>query len=75
MVNPSQEEVDICAAFFTENQLSDAVHAATCLSVGAIIITNDNHFNKIKEAKLIEVWSTTKAIKRLSEDDKDFEDS
>lgn len=75
LVNPSQEEIDACAEFFPENELSDIVHAATCLSVGAILITNDNHFNKIKEARLIEVWSMTKAIKRLLEDDKDFEDS
>ena len=31
----------------------------------AVLITNDNHFNKIKKAELIEVWSNTKAIKRL----------
>ncbi len=26
LVNPSQEEVDACAAFFPENELSDIVH-------------------------------------------------
>jgi len=73
-VNPSQVEIDICAAFFPESELSDIVHAATCLYSDAILITNDNHFNKIKKAKIIEVWSNTKAIKRLLDGIEDFED-
>jgi len=73
-VNPSQEEIDICAAFFPESELSDIVHAATCLYADAVLITNDNHFNKIKKAEIIEVWSNTKAIKRLLDGIRDFED-
>jgi len=74
-VNPSQEEIDACAAFFPESELSDIVHAATCLYADAILITNDNHFNKIKKAEIIEVWSNTKAIKRLLDGIEDYEDS
>lgn len=74
-VNPSQEEIDICAAFFPESEISDIVHAATCLYADTILITNDNHFSKIKEAKIIEVWSNTKAIKRLLDRIEDYEDS
>ena len=73
-VNPSQEEIDTCAAFFPESELSDIVHAATCLYTDAILITNDAHFNKIKQAEIIEVWSNTKAIKRLLEGSEDYED-
>ena len=64
-VNPSQEEIDACAPFFPESELADIVHAATCLYADAILITNDNHFNKIKNSGLVEVWSNTKAIKIL----------
>lgn len=74
-VNPSQEEIDACATFFPESELSDIVHAATCLYADAILITNDNHFNKIKKAGIIDVWSNTKAIKRLLDGIDDFEDS
>lgn len=74
-VNPSQEEIDACAAFFPESELSDIVHAATCLYADAILITNDNHFNRIKKAGIIEVWSNTKAIKRLLDGIEDYEDS
>jgi len=55
--------------------LSDIVHAATCLYADAILITNDNHFNKIKNDGLVEVWSNTKAIKRVLDGIDDFEDS
>ena len=65
-MNPSQEEIDTCATFFPESEMSDVVHAATCLYANAILITNDNRFNKIKTAKIIKVWSNTKAIKRQS---------
>jgi len=64
-VNPSQEEIDACAPFFPESELSDIVHAATCLYADAILISNDNHFGKIKNSGLVEVWSNTKAIKIL----------
>jgi predicted nucleic acid-binding protein len=73
-VNPSQEEIDICAPFFPESELSDIVHAATCLYTKAILITNDNHFDKIKEAKIVEVWSAAKAIKRILNGEADYED-
>ena len=74
-VNPSQEEIDICATFFPDSEISDIVHAATCLYADAILITNDNHFNKIRAAKIIEVWSNTKAIRRLLDRIGDYEDS
>ena len=49
-VNPSQEEIDACAPFFPESELSDIIHAATCLYADAILITNDHHFAKIKKS-------------------------
>jgi hypothetical protein len=73
-VNPSQEEIDACATFFPESELSDIVHAATCLYADAILITNDNHFGKIKNSGLVEVWSNTKAIKILIDGIDDYND-
>jgi predicted nucleic acid-binding protein len=75
LVNPSQEEIDICALFFPESELSDIVHAATCLYADAVLITNDKHFNKIKKAKIIEVWSNTKAVKGLLYGIEEYEES
>jgi predicted nucleic acid-binding protein len=73
-VNPSQDEIDACAAFFPEEEMSDIVHAATCLYADAVLITNDRHFDKIKKAEIIEVWSNAKAIKRLLHGIEDYED-
>ena len=52
----------------------DVVHAATCLYLDAVLITNDKHFDRIKVNGLIEVWSNTKAIKRLLDGVEDYED-
>ena len=73
-VNPTQVEIDACAPFFPESELSDVVHAATCLYLDAVLITNDKHFDRIKEDGLVEVWSNTKAIKRLLDGEDDYED-
>jgi predicted nucleic acid-binding protein len=73
-VNPSQEEIDACAPFFPKSELSDIVHAGTCLYADAILITNDNHFNKIKNSGLVKVWSNTKAIKILLDGFDDYKD-
>ena len=42
-----------------------AVHAATCLQADAIIVTNDKHFNKMKEAEVITIWSISEALIEL----------
>lgn len=73
-LNPTQAEIDACAPFFPERELSDVVHAATCLHLDAVLITNDRHFDRIKEDGLIEVWSNTKAIRRLLDGVEDYED-
>ena len=42
------------------------MHAATCLQAKAVLITNDRDFDGIKESGVIEVWSISEAIKKLS---------
>jgi len=63
--NPSKNEIEKCKPYFPENEAADVVHAATCLKAKAILITNDRHFDKIKETGLIEVWSISEAITRI----------
>ena len=55
----------LCKLYFPENQLIDIYHAATCLQEGAVLITNDRHFDRINAEKIIEVWSISKAIKEF----------
>jgi len=65
IIEQSEEDVIKCKSFFSPGSESDVVHAATCLHTGAILISNDAHFNRIKEEGVIEVWSITDAIKKL----------
>jgi predicted nucleic acid-binding protein len=64
--NPIEGEISKCAPFFEMTDFADMIHAATCLGTNAILITNDGHFDRIKTAKLIEVWSIPEAISKLS---------
>ena len=51
--------------YFPKEEILDIIHAATAIQEGAIVITNDKHFNQIKEEGLLEIWSISTAIKNL----------
>ena len=55
----------ICKAYIKTPDKADIMHAATCLQTGAVLITNDRHFDKISDEEIIEVWSVSKSIKNL----------
>lgn len=65
VIEQSIEDVLKCKPFFPPDEGADIVHAATCLHAKAILITNDSHFNRIRDEGLIEVWSISEAIRRL----------
>lgn len=55
----------ICRTYITTPDKADILHAAACLQTGAVLITNDRHFQRIKKRRIIEVWSIAEAIKRF----------
>ncbi len=61
----SDEVIARCMPFFPEGQDADILHAATCLESGGILISNDRHFEKIRQERMIEVWTISEAIDRL----------
>ncbi len=65
VLEQSDEEIARCLPFFPDSQEADVLHAATCLSAGGILISNDKHFEKIRSAGIIEVWTISEAIDRL----------
>ena len=69
VIEQSEEDILACKPFFPPAEGADIVHAATCLHAGAILISNDTHFKRIKEEGLIDVWSISDAIKRLLDDE------
>ena len=65
LVSVSKNFRKICKAYIQTPDKADALHAATCLQTGAILITNDKHFDRIKKEGVIEVRSVGEAIKEL----------
>jgi predicted nucleic acid-binding protein len=57
--------VKVCARYVTTTDLADVMHAATCLQERAILISNDRHFDRIRDAGVLEVWSIADAIRIL----------
>ncbi|RLE77454.1 MAG: PIN domain nuclease [Thermoprotei archaeon] len=65
LVKPDKKHLEVCKPYFPESERADLYHAATCLKTGAILISNDKHFDKIKQAGLIPVWRTGEAIRKI----------
>ncbi len=63
LVRVGNNFVSICAGYMSTKDPADILHAATCLQERAILISNDKHFNRIRDEHIIEVWSITKAIR------------
>jgi len=57
--------VKVCARYVTTPDLSDVTHAATCLQEHAVLISNDRHFDRIREEGILEVWSIAEAIRAV----------
>lgn len=55
----------ICKAYVTTLDKADILHAATCLQADATLITNDHHFDRIRNERIIGVWSIARAIRKI----------
>jgi len=55
----------VCRRFMTTPDPADVLHAATCLQERAVLVTNDRHFDRIREEGIVEVWDITKATRSL----------
>lgn len=62
IIDVNEKFLRLCKSYFPEDELIDMYHAATCLQADSILITNDRHFDKINDDKIIEVWGISKAI-------------
>lgn len=67
LVNIGENYLKICKSYIETPNKVDILHAATCLQRNAVLISNDHHFNKIRDEGIIKVWSTTEAIEKLLE--------
>ena len=65
VVEVRKKYIRICRSYMDTEDLADVVHVATCLQADAVLISNDRHFDPVREEGIVEVWSTAKAIKNL----------
>ena len=63
LVDVAPNFVTVCAKYVTTPDTADILHAAACLQEQAILVSNDKHFDRIRDEGIIEVWSITKAIR------------
>lgn len=64
-IQVEQKYLKICRQYIATDDLSDIYHAAACLQSSSTMITDDHHFNKIRDEGIIEVYNTQNAIKTL----------
>jgi len=63
IVNVQQNYLKICKGYIETPDKADILHAATCLQTNAVLISNDHHFQKIRDEGIIKVWTAAEAIK------------
>ena len=66
IVKVQENYLKICKSYIETPDKADILHAATCLQTNAVLISNDHHFNRIRDEGIIKVWSITEAIKSSS---------
>ncbi|MDG6901185.1 MAG: PIN domain-containing protein [Nitrososphaerota archaeon] len=54
-----------CRRYLPADASADVMHASASLQTGAILITNDRDFDRIRRSGLIQVWSIGEAMGRL----------
>ena len=65
VINVQDRYVKLCLNYMNSISSVDMIHAATCLQTDSVLITNDKHFEQIKQEKIIKVWSINEALKML----------
>jgi len=65
IVNIQENYLKICKLYIETPNKADILHAATCLQTNAVLISNDHHFDKIRDEKIIKVWGSKEAIDKF----------
>jgi predicted nucleic acid-binding protein len=65
LIEVGENFIKICMNYIKTPNKADIIHAAVCLKTDAILITNDTHFNKIRDEGIIKVWWISRGIKKL----------
>lgn len=63
-IGVEEQFVRACAPYFPRDEVADIVHAATCLKTRALLVSNDRHFRRIRQAGIVKVLTLAEAIRR-----------
>lgn len=65
LVDVEGRYLKICGGFIGTSDPSDIAHAATCLQTESTMISDDRHFDRIRDEGILDVWSTKRAYDEL----------
>jgi predicted nucleic acid-binding protein len=65
VVEVKEKYVAICQTYMGTDDLADIIHVATCLQMDTILITNNHHFDAMRDGGIVEVWSIAEAIRAI----------
>lgn len=65
IINVEERYIKLCMNYMDSSYPVDIIHAASCLQTDSILITNDKHFDRLKQEKIIMVWNTKEALDKL----------
>jgi predicted nucleic acid-binding protein len=65
IVNMEERYIKLCLHSTDSSYPFDIVHIASCLQTDSILVTNDRHFDRLKQEKIIPVWNTKEALDKL----------
>jgi predicted nucleic acid-binding protein len=64
-VEVEERYLKICKGYVGTSNPSDVAHAATCLQTRSTLISDDHHFDRIRDEGIIDVWSPKRAVNQL----------
>ena len=64
MIRVEERFVLACTPYFGGKKRKDCVHAATCLQLGATLVSNDHDFDAIDRAGVIRRMTISEAVRR-----------
>jgi predicted nucleic acid-binding protein len=65
IVKVKENFLRICRSYIDTHDSADIAHAATCLQTSSVLISNDHHFDRIRDEQIIRVMSASEALKLL----------
>jgi predicted nucleic acid-binding protein len=67
ILDVQEKFIKICRGYMGTLEIADVLHAATCLQTDATLISNDRHFDRIKNEGIIRVVTINEALRSFTD--------